>query len=40
MADAGSTDDQWTLAPAERALVITKNRSNRLGAGQTGGEVD
>lgn len=27
----GSTEDQWVLAPAERHLVMTKNRANRLG---------
>ena len=32
MADGGgSTEDQWALAPAERELVMTKNRANRLG---------
>lgn len=32
MADGGgSTEDQWVLAPAERELVMTKNRANRLG---------
>ena len=31
MADGGSTDDQWALVPAERELVMTKHRSNRLG---------
>ena len=32
MADSGgSTEDQWVLAPAERELVMTKNRVNRLG---------
>ena len=32
MADSGgSTEDQWVLAPAERELVMTKNRANRLG---------
>jgi TnpA family transposase len=32
MADGGgSTEDQWALAPAERELVMTKNRTNRLG---------
>jgi hypothetical protein len=30
MAD-GNTEDQWLLAPAERELVMTKNRANRLG---------
>lgn len=29
--DGGSTADQWALAPAERELVMTKNRANRLG---------
>ena len=28
---SGSSDEQWTLAPAERELVMTKNRANRLG---------
>ncbi len=27
----GSPEDQWALAPAERDLVMTKNRANRLG---------
>lgn len=27
----GSAEDQWLLAPAERELVMTKNRANRLG---------
>jgi len=27
----GSTEDQWVSAPAERELVMTKNRANRLG---------
>ena len=31
MADGGSADDQWRLAPADRELVMTKNRANRLG---------
>lgn len=32
MADGGgSKEDQWVLAPAERELVMTKNRANRLG---------
>ena len=32
MADGGgSTEDQWGLAPAERELVMTKHRANRLG---------
>lgn len=32
MADGGgSTEDQWVLTPAERELVMTKNRTNRLG---------
>ncbi|MHB8210020.1 MAG: DUF4158 domain-containing protein [Acidithiobacillus sp.] len=31
MTDGGSTEDQWTLAPAERELVMTKSRANRLG---------
>ena len=31
MADGGSADDRWLLAPAERELVMTKNRANRLG---------
>lgn len=31
MADGGSTEDQWVLAPAERELVMTKSRTNRLG---------
>jgi TnpA family transposase len=31
MADGGGTEDQWVLAPAERELVMTKNRANRLG---------
>lgn len=32
MADGGaSTEDQWVLAPAERELVTTKIRTNRLG---------
>ena len=26
-----SPEDQWALAPAERELVMTKNRANRLG---------
>jgi TnpA family transposase len=28
---AGSADDQWTLAPDDYALVMKKNRENRLG---------
>ena len=33
MADGGgSKEDQWVLAPAERELVMTKNRANRLGS--------
>ena len=31
MTDGGGVEDQWLLAPAERELVITKNRANRLG---------
>lgn len=31
MADSGSTEDQWALAPVERELVMTKSRANRLG---------
>lgn len=31
MADGGITEDQWALAPAERELVMMKNRANRLG---------
>jgi TnpA family transposase len=31
MADGGSADDRWLLAPAECELVMTKNRANRLG---------
>lgn len=27
----GSTEDRWTLAPAEREWVMRKNRANRLG---------
>ena len=27
----GNAEDQWLLAPAERELVMTKNRANRLG---------
>ena len=27
----GNAEDQWLLAPAERELVGTKNRANRLG---------
>ena len=30
MAD-GNAEDQWLLAPAERELVMTKNRATRLG---------
>ncbi len=29
--DGFGAEDRWTLAPAERALVATKNRANRLG---------
>ncbi|MFH1602293.1 MAG: Tn3 family transposase [Pseudomonadota bacterium] len=31
MTDGLSTEDQWTLTPAERELVMTKRRANRLG---------
>ena len=31
MADGGNAEDQWGLAPAERELVMTKSRANRLG---------
>ncbi len=31
MADGGNAEDQWALAPAERELVMTKSRANRLG---------
>ena len=31
MTDGSNTEDKWLLTPAERALVITKNRANRLG---------
>ena len=31
MADGGIMEDPWALAPAERELVMTKNRANRLG---------
>jgi hypothetical protein len=31
MADGGGTEDQWALAAAERELVMTKSRANRLG---------
>ena len=27
----GNAEEQWLLAPAERELVMTKNRANRLG---------
>ena len=32
MADGGIMEDPWALAPAERELVMTKNRASRLGA--------
>ena len=31
MPNGGSVEDPWILAPAERDLVMTKNRANRLG---------
>ena len=31
MTDGSSAEDPWILAPAERKLVMTKNRVNRLG---------
>jgi hypothetical protein len=31
MADGGSIEDQWTLEPVERELVMVKSRANRLG---------
>jgi TnpA family transposase len=31
MADGGIMEDPWALAPAERELVMTKNRASRLG---------
>jgi hypothetical protein len=31
MTDTGRPEDRWLLTPAERALVMTKNRANRLG---------
>ena len=31
MADSASSEEQWALAPAERELVMAKNRANRLG---------
>ena len=31
MTDGGGVEDQWLLVPAERELVITKNRANQLG---------
>jgi len=31
--DNSSDKDQWVLTPAERSLVMAKNRANRLGFG-------